>query len=137
MLHGKTFSAVLLSEKRGFMRAMNYTTRKFSFIMLCLLIFLSISCGIGTTKIGDITGHPRDYAGKEVTVSGEVTEVFSLLVVKYFVIRDSTGEITIVTDRPLPAKGERLQIKGTVKEAVSIGTKTTLVLVEGAEKSTR
>jgi aspartyl/asparaginyl-tRNA synthetase len=101
-------------------------------------VVLSLSfCGIGTTKIGDITGHPRDYAGKEVTVSGEVTETFSLLVVRYFILRDATGEITVVTDRPLPAKGEKIKVKGVVKEAVSIGTKTSLVLVEGTEKPSR
>lgn len=107
-------------------------------LILCAIVVVSISsCGIGTTKIGDITGHPRDYAGKEVTVSGEVTEVFSLFVVKYFVLRDSTGEITVVTDRPLPARGEKIKVKGAVKEAMSIGTKTSLVLVEGTEKASR
>jgi aspartyl/asparaginyl-tRNA synthetase len=106
--------------------------------LLSLLVVVSLSfCGIGTTKIGDISGHPRDYAGKEVTVSGEVTETFSLFVVRYFILRDATGEITVVTDRPLPAKGEKIKVKGVVKEAVSIGTKTSLVLVEGTEKPSR
>ena len=106
-------------------------------LLVSLLVVLSLSCGIGTTKIGDISGHPRDYAGKEVTVSGEVTETFSLFVVRYFILRDATGEITVVTDRPLPAKGEKIKVKGVVKEAVSIGTKTSLVLVEGTEKPSR
>ena len=102
--------------------------------VLCALVVFS--CGIGSTKIGDIVGHPRDYADKEVTISGEVTEIFSLLVVKYFVVRDGSGEITVVTERPLPAKGERVRVKGTVKEAFSIGPKTALVLVERADKKT-
>jgi len=107
-------------------------------VLVSLLVVLSLSfCGIGTTKIGDITGHPRDYAGKEVTVSGEVTETFSLFVVRYFILRDATGEITVVTDRPLPAKGEKIKVKGVVKEAVSIGTKTSLVPVEETEKPSR
>lgn len=109
----------------------------FFLILLSLLIISCASCGIGTTKIGDIVGHPRDYASKEVTVSGEVTEIFSLLVVKYFVLRDATGEITVMTDRPLPVKGEKIKVNGVVKEAVSIGTKTSLVLVEGTEKTNR
>jgi aspartyl/asparaginyl-tRNA synthetase len=111
---------------------------KIGLALLSLIVVLSIaSCGIGTTKIGDITGHPRDYAGKEVTVSGEVTETFSLFVVKYFVLRDTTGEITVVTDRPLPAKGEKIKVTGVVKEAFSLGTQSTLVLVEGSEKPSR
>lgn len=105
------------------------------FVMVCVLIIVSFSCGIGITKIGDINSHPRDYAGKEVTVSGEVTETFSFFVVKYFVVRDNSGEISVVTERPLPAKGEKIMVKGSVKEAFSLGTKTTLVLMETAEKS--
>lgn len=104
-------------------------------LVLVFLVTGCTSCGIGTTKIGDITGHPRDYANKEVTVSGEVTETFSFFVVKYFVLRDSTGEITVVTERPLPAKGEKIKVKGVVREAFSMGTKTALVLVEGTGKS--
>jgi len=106
-----------------------------SIIMLAIFALTLVSCGIGTTKIGDITGHPRDYAGKEVTISGEVTEVFSLIIVRYFTVRDSTGEINVVTDRPLPAKGEKIKVNGVVKETFSLGTQTTLVLVEGGEKS--
>lgn len=103
---------------------------------LVILVFAGgfFACGIGTTKIGEIVGHPRDFAGREVTVSGEVTEVFSLVVIKYFVLRDNSGEITVVTDRPLPAKGEKIKVKGVVKEAFSLGTQSTLVLVEESKK---
>ncbi len=117
---------------------MRKTYRDFKFLSIILLATIAlapVSCGVGTTKIGDITGHPRDYAGKEVTISGEVTEVFSLIIVRYFTVSDGTGEINIVTDRPLPAKGEKIKVKGLIKEAFSLGTQTTLVLVEGGEKS--
>jgi len=117
------------------MNKVNTSTFPAGFVMVCVLFIVSVSCGIGTTKIGDIISHPRDYAGKEVTISGEVTETFSLFVVKYFVVRDSSGEISVVTDRPLPAKGEKIKVKGTVKEAFSLGNKTALVLMETTEKS--
>jgi hypothetical protein len=55
--------------------------------------------------------------------------------VKYFVVRDNSGEISVVTEKPLPAKGEKIRVKGIVKETFSFGTKTALVLVEAAEKS--
>jgi hypothetical protein len=106
-------------------------------ILLGVFVLSLASCGVGTTKIGDITGHPRDYAGKEVTISGEVVEIFSILIAKYFVVRDGTGEISVVTDRPLPAKGEKIKVKGIVKEAFSLGPQSTLVLVERGEKSSR
>jgi hypothetical protein len=98
-------------------------------IILAFLILCQCS-GLTSTKIGDIKNHPRDYADKEVTVSGEVTGTFSMLVVKYFTLRDSTGEIMIVTQRPMPKEGEHLTVKGTVREAFSLGSETLLVIEE-------
>jgi hypothetical protein len=124
-------------RKEAIMRKEICSLKILSIVFLGFYVFSFISCEVGTTKIGDITGHPRDYAGKEVTVSGEVTEVFSLLILRYFTVRDGTGEISVVTDRPLPAKGEKIKVKGIVKEAFSLGPQSTLVLVEGGEKSSR
>jgi aspartyl/asparaginyl-tRNA synthetase len=117
------------------MSKMNTKTFPIGFFIICLFSIAVVSCGIGATKISDIVGHPRDYADKEVTISGEVTETFSLFVVKYFVVRDNSGEISVVTEKPLPVKGEKIKVKGTVKETFSFGTKTALVLVETTEKS--
>lgn len=128
---------VVLFERGTPMREIDGSSKFLNIIMLAIFALALAYCGVGTTKIGDITGHPRDYAGKEVAISGEVTEVFSVIIVRYFTVRDGTGEINVVTDRPLPAKGEKIKVKGIVKEAFSLGTQTTLVLVEGLEKSSR
>lgn len=103
--------------------------------ILCVLFLAVSSCDqLSATAIGKIIESPRSYAGKHVTITGEVTECFSLFVVKYFVVRDSTGELAVVTSRPLPKKGERIKVNGTVEEAFSIGDKQLLVLVEGEDK---
>lgn len=107
--------------------------------LTCASVILAFSLlphcsGLVTTKIGDIDKDPRRYADREVIVSGGVTQIFSLVVIKYFTLKDNTGEITIVTQRPLPREGERLTVKGTVREAFSIGTQTFLVIVEEPEK---
>ncbi len=99
---------------------------------MALLIFLAAACErIGTTPIGNILDKPRDYSQKKVTVSGEVTEIFSLFVIKYFVVKDKTGQIAVVSDNPLPRKGTTVRVTGTVREAFSIGDQQLLVLVEG------
>jgi cytochrome c-type biogenesis protein CcmE len=105
---------------------------------LAILIFLAfnlllIGCNT-STPINKILENPRDYAGKPVKISGEVTEVFSLVVVKYFVVKDKTGEITVVTKRPLPREGTEITVKGTVQEAFSIGDKQLIVIVENEKK---
>jgi hypothetical protein len=74
--------------------------------------------------------NPRAYAGKTVSVSGEVTQTLSFVFIKYFKVRDGTGEITIVTEKPLPKIGTKIKVKGTVEEAFSIGDKQLLVIKE-------
>ncbi len=111
---------------------------KRSFVCASVVLVLCLLCQCSelvSTKIADIRNNPRHYAGKEVTVSGEVTETVSLVVVKYFTLRDNTGEITVVTERALPKEGERLKVRGTVREAFSIGSERLLVIVEEPEKA--
>ena len=97
-----------------------------------LISFLTLSgCnGLFSTPIGKILADPRSYAGKTVRVSGEVTQIFSLFFIKYFKLRDETGEIVIVTDKPLPKVGTKIKVKGTVQEAFSIGDQQLIVIVE-------
>ncbi|MBP1747910.1 MAG: hypothetical protein H6Q52_449 [Deltaproteobacteria bacterium] len=104
-------------------------------VFLSILAFLALtSCGnLFPTKIGDIRGNPRKYAEKQVIISGQVTEILSLIAFKYFVIKDDTGEIAVITSKPLPAAGQKLTVRGIVKEAFSIGNRNALVIMENPE----
>lgn len=100
-----------------------------------LSLSLFIGCNaIFSTPIHKIIENPRDYSNKPVKISGEVTEVFSLIVVKYFTVRDKSGKIIVVTKRPLPREGSKITIKGIVQEAFSIGDKQLIVIVEEDEQ---
>lgn len=103
--------------------------------LLTLALFsLCLCSGFIPTKIGDIKNNPRDYVDKEVIVSGKATRTYSLLVIKYFTLLDDSGEITVVTERPLPREGERLKVRGVVKEAFAIGSESLLVIQEKPER---
>jgi len=100
-------------------------------LLLFFLAAAAIACSaIFATSIKKIIDNPRDYDGKTVTVSGEVTETFSFFVLKYFVVDDGTGTITIVTPKALPKKGTKIRVKGEVSEMFSLGETQTLVIVE-------
>ena len=104
-------------------------------LLLFLLAFAATACsGIFTTPISRIIDNPRDYDGKTVTVSGEVTEIFSFFVLKYFVLDDGTGKITVITLKALPKKGTKIRVKGEVKEMFSLGDTQALVIIEAPEK---
>lgn len=106
-------------------------------ITLCLLLLVSvaIACsGIFPTPISRIINNPRDYDGKTVTVSGEVTETFAFFFLKYFVVDDKTGTITVITQKPLPKKGTKIRVKGVVNEMFSLGDAQALVIIEASGK---
>lgn len=102
-------------------------------IISVVMIFYACS-SIVSTPIRKILEDPRAYSGKTVTVSGEVTEIFSIFFIKYFVLTDSTGEIAVITQRPLPQKGAKIRVKGIVEEAFSMGDKQLIVIVEKTER---
>jgi hypothetical protein len=93
-------------------------------------VILASCASIFSTPIGKITEDPRTYAGKTVTISGEVTDAFGFLVIKYFTVRDRTGEIAVITEKPLPKKDTRVRVKGKVQEAFSLGDQQLIVIVE-------
>lgn len=100
------------------------------------------SARVAHTPIGDILKDPREYDGKSLTIAGEVTDRTSLFIVKYFRVKDKTGELVVVTSKTLPPMGSKVRIKGRVKEAFSIGSEQMLVFVEdengeGQQESTR
>ena len=103
---------------------------------LCFSLVIMTACsGLFPTPIREITANPRTYADKQVWVSGTVEETFSLVVVKYFTISDGTGELVVITQKTLPAKGEKIKVRGKVRDAFSLGDQHLLVLMEDGEDS--
>lgn len=98
-----------------------------------LLVLLALAACTRATPVKSILDNPRDYAGQRVTVRGEVKNAFSLVVIKYFTLADATGEIAVVTQRPLPKAGAQIAVSGTVKEAFSLGDQTLTLIQEEAE----
>lgn len=100
----------------------------------CLVAVLILVACAKPVSIKEIVDNPRDYADRTVTIEGEVVGMLSLVVVKYFTVNDGTGSINVITERPLPRKGQRIRVTGKVNEMFSLGTETLLVLVEDKEK---
>ncbi len=92
------------------------------------------ACGaLISTPIEQIKSNPRQYTDKRVKISGTVTETFSLLILKYFILNDGTGDMYVVTRKSMPAKGEKIKVSGTVRDAFSLGETQLLVLLEDGE----
>lgn len=103
-----------------------------------LIIILVIGAGtwyyfsrIHHAPIEKILSAPKAYEGKEVTIEGEVTDRTSFfIIVKFFKIRDKTGEIIVITKgRTLPEIKSEVRVKGRVDEAFSIGDQKLVIFV--------
>ncbi len=83
------------------------------------------------TPIEKILSNPKAYEGKEVTVEGEVTDRTAFFVVlKFFKVRDKSGEIIVVTKKSLPELRSIVGIKGKVDDSFAIGDQKIVVFVE-------
>ena len=58
----------------------------------------------------------------------------NLMFLKYFALRDNTGEIYVVTKRVLPKRGESTSVKGHIEEGFTIGSARFIVMIEDNEK---
>ena len=115
-------------------------------IIIAILIVIAIGGGawyyfsrVQPTRIEKILQNPMEYGGKVVTLEGEVTDRTSFFVVlKFFKIKDKTGEITVVTRKSLPEVKSKVLVKGRIDEAFPIGDQKLLVFVEeSVEKKDR
>jgi hypothetical protein len=75
-------------------------------------------------SISDLRQHPGRYQDHTVTVNGVVTTSWGLPLVpfRFYKVDDGTGEVTVLSDgRRMPARGERVRVKGRVEEIAILG----------------
>lgn len=89
---------------------------------------------VGYTPIRDIATAPAQFEGKEVKLKGQVQGATSLMGFRAYTLRDDTGEIAVVTSGELPATGQSVALKGTVKSAVIVGGKSVGLRVEETQR---
>jgi hypothetical protein len=106
-------------------------------IIAIVLALICIAAGwyvyknyVHLTNIGDIVSNPRDYDGKPLTIEGEVKERMSLFAFNSFVIKDESGEILVISTKPMPQVGSKVRVHGKVHEAFSFGSFQKLVFTE-------
>jgi hypothetical protein len=100
---------------------MKTTTRLFAAAALGLALQ---GCALRTSTIAEIRQHPGRYDDRSVNVSGVVTNSWGLPLVPFrlYKVDDGTGEVTVVSQGGrLPAKGERVRVKGRVDEVAVLG----------------
>lgn len=93
-------------------------------------VFFNSCSRLNPIPIRNLLEHPREYEGKVVTIEGQITDNKSLLIVKYFKVKDSTGEIAVITDHMLPQIGQTERVRGKIDQTFSVGSSNMTVLIE-------
>lgn len=105
----------------------------FSGIILVLLVGFVVwyfAIKPAYTPIGKIIENPAEYENKIISIRGGVTDRIALLALKYYTLKDNTGEIKVITKRALPSVGAKVTVKGKIKTAYAIGSLQEIVFVE-------
>ena len=101
---------------------------------LAALILLG-GCSANATPISELNSSPENIDGKEVTLRGVAKDVtrIPLFNLKSYVLKDDTGEATILTERELPSMNEEIHVKVKVGNIAIINGEslgTTLIELE-------
>ncbi len=110
-------------------------------LVIAVVILIAAAAGviwyytshIQHTRIEKILTSPKEFEGKEVTIEGEVTDRTSFFgELKFFKLRDKTGEIIVLTRRSLPQVKAIVSVKGRIDDSFPVGDQKLLVFIEGS-----
>jgi hypothetical protein len=89
----------------------------------------------GYTPIKDIVATPANFDSKEVKIKGKVSEAIKLPILgQAFILRDDTGEITVITRGTLPSADAEVALNGIVKSTAIVGGKSLGLRVEETKR---
>jgi len=88
----------------------------FTFAMLLL-----VGCPTHTT-IADINRDPGHFAGKDVTIAGNVSDSFGALGSGVFEVDDGSGRMWVYSQNyGVPSKGGNVSVTGRIEQGFSFG----------------
>jgi hypothetical protein len=98
----------------------------FRFLALAALAVMVQGCALSLRNpdIADLQRHPGRYTDRTVSVSGVVTSSWGVPLVpfRFYKVDDGTGEVTVLSQSSrMPAKGERVRVKGKVQDVAVLG----------------
>lgn len=101
-------------------------TQMLRFVSPLLALTTACSSQFLITPIRDLLTKPTEFDGKVVSVRGNVTSVLKLPFVdsRYFTLKDSTGEIIVMTYAELPAMSSNTTVRGVFSTVAIAGAES-------------
>ena len=90
----------------------------FGLLLSVLAVLILAGCSEHADKISDIVSNPDHYAGKGVTIAGEVTQRYELPLgitnLAAYRVNDGTSQVWVLSRAGAPVVGDKVGLKGTV-----------------------
>ena len=110
--------------------------------LLVVVVLASAACA--SITINKVLADPSRFRDRDVTVSGEVADSFSVTSRGAYRIKDGSGELWVVSDKGVPRTGAQVKVTGKIREGYNLGPLgdrlpkglgTGLVLVESSHRA--
>ena len=91
---------------------------------VAVLVVLAGVLGCAQKTINDVMADPYRYRDKNVSLTGDVVESYSVTGKGFYRIDDATGRLWVFSTRGVPRKGARVNVKGKIYDgfdATSLG----------------
>jgi hypothetical protein len=92
--------------------------------VIILSVLVAAGCAARGVRVAELKDQPTKYATKSVSVTGVVTSSWGIPLVPFqlYNVDDGSGEITVLSrSGRSPARGTRVQVRGTVNEVAVFG----------------
>ena len=96
-------------------------TARIRLTVLFSLLAIALSASACATSINHVLADPTRYRDRDVKVSGDVVDSYSIGDRGVYQIEDRSGRLWVASDRGVPRRGARVWVKGTVREAFNLG----------------
>lgn len=104
----------------------------------CATLLLVAGCDylpFGYTPIKEIVAGPGGFESKEVKIKGKVADSIKLPILgQAFIVRDETGEITVITNGTLPQPNADVALTGVVRSTAIVGGQSIGLRVEETKR---
>lgn len=90
--------------------------------LLAVLLVAGLAASGCAKTINHVLADPSRYRDREIKLSGEVRDSYSVANQGAYRIEDRTGQLWIISDRGVPRTGARVTVRGIIREGFNLGT---------------
>ena len=91
-------------------------------ILLSGLLLATTVAGCATKSINHVLTDPGRYRDRNIQITGDVVDSFSVMSRGAYRVRDRTGQLWVVSDQGVPRTGARVKVRGTIREGFNLGS---------------